>query len=93
MTAILGLVYGGKTLYTHVLVAHVLDTPIIEPAANLVLDLQQHAAYEMLLRQITEECAKRQDTVIYLDSKRQVVTEGSINPRSVASAQQGCYFT
>eukprot|EP00775_Hariotina_reticulata_P012551 gene12551-12684_t len=43
--------------------------------------MQQHAADEMLLRQIVDECSKRQDTVLHLDSKRQLVVTKSINPQ------------
>jgi hypothetical protein len=59
----------------------VLDTPIIEPPSGLMLDVQQHAADEMLLRQLVDECVKQQQSVIHLDSQRRMVTSSSINPQ------------
>ncbi|WIA19693.1 hypothetical protein OEZ85_005621 [Tetradesmus obliquus] len=35
----------------------------------------------MLLRQLVEECAKQQQSVIHLDSQRRMVTSSSINPQ------------
>jgi hypothetical protein len=45
-----------------------------------VLDLQQHAADEMLLRQIVDECIKREDTVLMVDAARSLVVSREIDP-------------
>jgi hypothetical protein len=46
-----------------------------------MLDVQQHAADEMLLRQLVDECVKQQQSVVHLDSQRRMVTSSSINPQ------------
>ncbi|WIA39978.1 hypothetical protein OEZ86_013408 [Tetradesmus obliquus] len=74
-------IYGVRTFRLHLLVQNVLDSPITEPQGHLVLHAQQHAANEMLLRQLVEECAKQQQSVIHLDSQRRMVTSSSINPQ------------
>lgn len=74
-------IYAIRAFHTHLLVQTVLETPIVEPSGVLKLDVQQHAAAEMLLRQLVDECAKQQQTVIHLDSQRRMVTSSSINPQ------------
>jgi hypothetical protein len=81
LAAIACCIYGIRTFHTHLLVQNALDTPIIEPPSNLMLNVQQHAADEMLLRQLVDECVKQQQSVIHLDSQRRMVTSSSINPQ------------
>jgi hypothetical protein len=74
----------GTTLHHRLLIRSVLTSPIAEPPDGLPpLDLQAHAADEMLLRHIVEECAKRQDTVLFLDAARQLVVADTIDPACV----------
>lgn len=78
--ALLGIYFGARSLQYHLIVQKVLSAGIAEPPAGLVLDLQQHAADEMLLRQIIDECSKREDTVLYVDDSRRLVVSTDINP-------------
>lgn len=78
--ALVGIYYGGRSLHYHLVVQKVLATGIAEPPAGLVLDLQRHAADEMLLRQIVDECSKREDTVLYVDNSHKLVVSKEIDP-------------
>jgi hypothetical protein len=73
--------YEGKRLHLHLVVQHVLQATIQQPPADLQLNMQQHAADEMLLRQIVDECSKRQDTVLHLDNQRRLLVTQNINPQ------------
>jgi hypothetical protein len=75
-----GIYFGGKSLHYHLVVQKVLQSGIADPPAGLVLDLQRHAADEMLLRQIVDECSKREDTVLYVDASRKLVVSTAIDP-------------
>jgi hypothetical protein len=75
-----GIYFGGKSLHHHLVVHKVLQSGIADPPAGLVLDLQRHAADEMLLRQIVDECSKREDTVLYVDGSRKLVVLKAIDP-------------
>lgn len=79
--ALVGIYFSGRSLHHHLIVQRVLASGIKEPPAGLALDLQQHAADEMLLRQIVDECSKGEDTVLYVDSARQLVVAQEIDPR------------
>lgn len=54
---------------------------ITDPPTGLSLDLQQHAADEMLLRQIVDECSKREDTVLFVTPNRALSVSSSIDPQ------------
>lgn len=77
---IIGIVYGGQSLHHHLIVQKVLSSGIVDPPAGLVLSPQQHAADEMLLRQIVDECSKREDIVLQVDSSRRLVVSKEIEP-------------
>jgi hypothetical protein len=82
LLAFLGIYFGAKTLHYRLVVQNVLQSGISDPPpSGLVLDLQRHAADEMLLRQIVDECSKRQDTVMYVDASRKLVVSSEIDPK------------
>lgn len=81
LLAFLGIYFGAKSLHHRLVVQNVLQSGISDPPPRLVLDLQRHAADEMLLRQIVDECSKRQDTVMYVDASRKLVVSSEIDPK------------
>jgi hypothetical protein len=80
LLSLLGVYFGAKSLHYHLVVQKVLTAGIADPPAGLMLDLQAHAADEMLLRQLVDECSKREDSVLYVDSSRQSVVSKQIHP-------------
>lgn len=81
LLAFLGIYFGAKSLHYRLVVQNVLQSGISNSPPRLVLDLQRHAADEMLLRQIVDECSKRQDTVLYVDASRKLVASSEIDPK------------
>ncbi|KAF6265543.1 hypothetical protein COO60DRAFT_962986 [Scenedesmus sp. NREL 46B-D3] len=63
----------------HLLSAHVLDSPIMAHEDAEPLNIRVHVADERLLRLIVEECAKREDSVIWLDKDGQMVVQEAVD--------------
>lgn len=80
LLAVFGIYSGATSLHHRLVIQKVLSDGIADPPAGLVLDLQQHAADEMLLRQIVDECIKREDTVLMVDAARNLVVSREIDP-------------
>lgn len=80
LLSLFGIFSGATSLRHRLVVQKVLAGGIADPPAGLALDLQQHAADEMLLRQIVDECAKGEDTVLMVDASRNLVVSKEIDP-------------
>jgi hypothetical protein len=79
-----GCVWSGNRYFTRKARS---GAAIAEPPLNLQLDLQQHAADEMLLRQIVDECATRQDTTLFLSPERELVVDKALDLTCVLCAR------
>lgn len=56
-----------------------LDSPIMAHEDAEPLNIRVHVADERLLRLIVEECAKREDSVIWLDKDGQMVVQEEVD--------------
>ncbi|WIA22750.1 hypothetical protein OEZ86_009707 [Tetradesmus obliquus] len=63
----------------YLLSAHVLDSPILPHEDAEPLNIRIHVADERLLRLVVEECAKREESIIWLDKEGQMVVQEALD--------------
>lgn len=65
------------TANRYLLSVHVLDGPILPHLDVPPLDIRTHVADERLLRLVIDECLKGEDSVIWVDTAREMVVQES----------------